>query len=258
MQRFDARERVWSILTIATIVGAIVINAISNVYPINGLNVGAISNTVFAGVVITPANYAFAIWGVIYLGIIAFGIYQLSPSRNRVLVQKLRIPLISASLFQSLWVFQFLLRNFWLSVVLMIGILISLAIAFLEIYQPTHRLSRLDKWLIQIPFSVYFGWISVATIVNIATALYSNKWDGSGISPTVWTIILSVIAATIAGIITIRYRDVAFTAVIVWALVAIAVRQASQLAISSTTVALAIGLIMLALFTKTQFGRRSQ
>ena len=70
------------IATIAAILGAIVVNALSNFFPLNGLSIGAISNTLFGEVLVTPANYAFAIWGVIYLGLIAFGIYQAAPARR--------------------------------------------------------------------------------------------------------------------------------------------------------------------------------
>ncbi len=230
------------IATIAAILGAIVVNALSNFFPLNGLSIGEISNTLFGAVLVTPANYAFAIWGVIYLGLIAFGIYQVAPAqRDNVRLQKVRSPIIAASLLQILWVFAFQGRLFWLSVVVMIGILLSLVSAFLQLRKADYRISRAEKWLIQIPISVYFGWITVATVVNIASALYNSGWNGGGISPTIWTVILSAVSAAIAATIALRYRDTAFPAVIIWALVAIALRPTSQSAILLPAIGLAIG-----------------
>ncbi len=254
MQRSDRSPQSVSshqIATIAAILGAIVVNALSNFFPLNGLSIGAISNTLFGEVLVTPANYAFAIWGVIYLGLIAFGIYQVAPAqRNNARLQKVRSPIIAASLFQILWVFAFQGRLFWLSVVVMIGILLSLVFAFLQLKTVDDRLSRDDKWLIQIPISVYFGWITVATVVNIASALYHSGWTGSGISPAIWTVTLSAISAAIAAVITLRYRDIAFPSVIIWALVAIAIRQTNQPIILIPVIGLAIALGLLILFVR--------
>jgi hypothetical protein len=251
MQRSGSRDQLLAMVTIVAILGAIGINAISNFFPVNGLSIGAIANTIFANVLITPANYAFAIWGVIYLGLVAFGIYQLSLNRrNHPLIQKLRLPIIWASIFQSIWVFQFQLRNYWLSVAFMVGILLSLIVAFLATQQYQSSLSRSEKWYVQIPFSIYFGWISVATIVNVASALYAINWDGWGISPVVWTVIMGAIATLISALITIQYHDIAYSGVIIWALVAIAVRQASQFSIAVPMIGFAIALGLLMLFTQ--------
>ena len=254
MQRSDRSPQSVSslqIATIAAVLGAIAVNALSNFFPLNGLNIGAISNTIFAGVLVTPANYAFAIWGVIYLGLVAFGIYQLSAAqRHNARLQAVRSPIIAASLLQILWVFVFEGRQFWLSVGVMIGILLSLISAFLQLEKVDDRISRREKWLIQIPVSVYFGWITVATVVNVASALYGSGWTGGGISPAIWTVILSAISAAIAATIALRHHNIAFPCVIIWALVAIALRQANQSLIATASIGLAIGLGLLILFVK--------
>jgi uncharacterized membrane protein YhaH (DUF805 family) len=250
--RYSPSAKVLQAVTIVAILAAIVVNALSNIFPINGLNVGQIANTILGGVLITPANYAFAIWGVIYLGLIAFGIYQALPSqRYNSRLQTPRIAIIAASLFQMAWIFLFQLQQFWVSVVLMLGILFSLAWAFLGIHTDPNRISRQEKWFVQIPISVYFAWISVATIVNVASALYASGW---AMAPIASTVILLLIAAAIAVLIAIRYHDAAFTLVFVWAFIAIAVRQASQPAIVTTATGLAIALAVLILFTQVRFG----
>lgn len=234
------------IATIVSIVAAIVINALSNAFPLRGLNIGAISNTILGGVLITPANYAFAIWGVIYIGLIAFGIYQALPAqRHNPHLLKLRAPIVWASVFQIVWVYLFQLQQFWLSVVFMFGILLNLIAAYVWSRFPKNRVSREEKWFARIPISIYLGWISVASIVNVASALYASGWSNGG---AFWTVLMILIAAVISAIIAIRFGDIAFTGVIVWAFIAIAVRQLGQLPILITAVGSAIVLILLLIY----------
>jgi hypothetical protein len=108
------------ITTLGAIVGAFFIKKISNIFPLNGLNIGAISNTLFKDVLIIPANYAFAVWGLIYLGLFALAIYQFLPSqRDDVDLRSTRYLLVVASVTQSIWVYLFLARFFILSIVAM-------------------------------------------------------------------------------------------------------------------------------------------
>ncbi|MER3435665.1 MAG: hypothetical protein C4288_20315 [Leptolyngbya sp. ERB_1_1] len=244
------------ILTIVGILAAIVINALSNIFPLKGLSIGAISNTILGGVLITPANYAFAIWGVIYLGLIGFGIYQALPTqRYNSHLLKLRAPIIWACVFQIIWVYLFQLQQFWLSVVFMFGILLNLIAAYLWSRFPGDRVSREEKWLVQVPISIYLGWISVASIVNVASALYASRWNGWSIDASSWTVLMILIAAAITGVIIFRDRDAAFTGVIVWAFVAIALRQSAQTAILITAIGSAI---VLALLLAYQLKNRSR
>ncbi len=215
-----------SIATLIAIVATLFVNTVSNFFPPQGLNIGEIANTILKGVQITPANYAFAIWGLIYLGLIAYGIFQLRPDqRSNPTIQKVDGLLIIACLAQIVWVYLFTMRQFWLSVVAMLAILLSLIGAYLQLRSGSQRTNREQKWLVQTPFSVYLGWISVATIVNVASALYSSNWNGGGISPTTWTVIMLIVGAIIAAIVALQRADVALTLVFVWAYVAIAIRQ---------------------------------
>lgn len=229
------------IVTLVAILGAFGINVYSNLAPPNGQTIGDISNTLFTGVQIIPANYAFAIWGVIYLGLMAFGIYQLLPNqRTNDILRRIGYLLVIASIAQGIWVFLFLARQFWLSVIAMLGILLSLIGAYWILHSHPRSRSKSDRWFIQIPISIYLGWISVATIVNIALALYASNWNGGGIPSPVWTAIMLVIAAAIALRLLLTQRDLAFAWVMVWAFVAIAVRQANIMLIAIVATGLAI------------------
>jgi hypothetical protein len=233
-------------LTFLAIIATFAVNVWSNLSPINGETIGEISNTLFADVQIIPANYAFAIWGVIYIGIIGFGIYQLLPAqRQNLRLNRIRPWLILACVAQAIWVFFFLERQFWLSVVAMLAILLPLILIYRQLEVGRQPAGRAEKWLVQLPFGIYLGWISVATIVNIASALYSQNWNGLGISPTLWTVIMMVAATVVAAILTLQHREIAFPLVIIWALVAVAVRQTNIPLIVMTAIALSFGLAVL-------------
>jgi hypothetical protein len=250
MNRSTPRSNIdllWQWLTLAAIGATLGINLWSNLYPLNGQSIGAISNTVFAQVKIIPANYAFAIWGVIYLGLLAFGGYQLLPTqRHKSPLRRVRSLLVFACLAQSVWVFLFLARSYWLSVVAMLGILIALIGIYQQVNSGQRRSDRAERWLMQIPFSIYLAWISVATVVNIACALYSQGWQGGGLfSAELWTTLVLLLCGALGTAIVTRRRDLAYGLVFVWALVAIAVRQWQFPVIAITAAALAGGLTLL-------------
>ncbi|NHC37768.1 tryptophan-rich sensory protein [Scytonema millei] len=244
--------------TLLAILATLSVNALSNFFPVRGLNIGEIANTILQGVQITPANYAFAIWGLIYLGLIAYGIYQMLPAqRQNSTLHQVNVLLIIACLAQIAWVYLFTLQLFWLSVIAMLAILIPLIGAYLQL-EIGKRVSRKFKWLVHVPFSIYLGWISVATIVNIASALYISNWDGWGVSPVGWTVIMLLIGAAIASVVALQRADIAFTLVFIWAYVAIAVRHLylNNSAISITAVVAAIVLAVLLGFSRVKSKER--
>jgi hypothetical protein len=246
------RGIVLPLATLLAILATLSVNALSNFMPIQGLNIGEISNTILQGVLITPASYAFAIWGLIYLGLIAYGIYQLLPAQHHnSTIHRVDRLLIVACLAQIAWVYLFTLQLFWLSVVAMLAILVPLIGVYWQL-KIGERVSREFKWLVHVPFSIYLGWISVATIVNVASALYISGWDGWGIGAVGWTVIMLLIGAAIASVVAIQRADIAFTLVFIWAYAAIAVRHLylNNFAISITAVAAAIVLAVLLVFSR--------
>jgi hypothetical protein len=249
-QRFD-RDLLRQLTTLAAIIGSITLNTLSNFFPPNGVNIGRLSNTLFAGVQIIPANYAFAIWGLIYLGLIAFGLYQLQPSeRQNPSLQRSGYLLVLASLAQCAWIYIFLFRLFPFSVIAMLGILLSLIGMYQRLGIGQQRVSRQERWFLHIPISIYLGWITVATVVNVAIALYSLNWNGGIVPPSVWTAIMMVASAAIAALIIRQRHDIAYALVLVWASIAIAVRHLNTPLIAITGVVMAIALTLLSLSSK--------
>ena len=215
--------------TLVAIIATLAVNTLSNLYPPGGQNVGEISNTVLAGVLITPANYAFIIWGVIYLGLIAYAVYQFHPQRRSdPQIQRVNQSLILACVAQVVWIFLFTFQWFAASILAM-GVILG---ALIQIYRTLDigraRSSRQRRWMAHIPFSLYLGWIAVATIVNIAATLYAAGWGGWGLSPVVWTVVMMVIAILLGAVVLWQRRDIPFALVFIWALGAIAQRHSDQ------------------------------
>jgi len=238
--------RQWA--NLIAIIAAFGINVFANIAPVNGLSIGDISNRFFSEVQIIPANYAFAIWGLIYLGLISFGIYQVLPAqRDNPHLRQIGYFLVVASLAQIVWIFLFEYQRFVLSLVAMLVILLPLIAIYWRLRIGEQRVSRQEKWLVHIPLSIYLAWISVATIVNVAIAFYSLGWRGEPLSPEIWTVIMILVGGGIAATIARKRVDIAFPLVIIWAFIAIAVRQANQPLIAMTAggVALGLGLFLL-------------
>ncbi|ELR99440.1 hypothetical protein [Gloeocapsa sp. PCC 73106] len=209
-------------INLLAILAAFGMNVVSNLMPLNDLNAGEISNQYFQDVLIIPANYAFAIWGLIYLGLISFGIYQVRLAQSNRTQDKGGYLITIASIAQIIWLFLFQLRLFSLSVVLMVGILIPLILLYLRLGVAIQSASQTYRWLVYKPLSLYLAWISVATIVNVAIAIYDSGWNSS---PVTWTIIMLIVSAILGGIIAYRRSDRIFGGVLIWAWIAIAVRQ---------------------------------
>lgn len=248
-----------AIATLTAIIGTLLVNMLSNFFPPGGQNVGEIANTVLSNVLIIPANYAFAIWGLIYLGLVAYGIYQLGSSQQQdQTLRRVDRLLIVACIAQIIWIFLFTLQYFSLSIVAMLGILLPLIAAYLTLGTGERSLNRQRRWFAQYPFSVYLAWISVATVINIASALYVAGWNGWGISDITWTVVMIAVSAVIAAWVVLNHKDIPFTLVFVWAYGAIAASNADTRLIWMSAAAAALILLGLLGIRRVQKTPRSK
>lgn len=174
-----------------------------------------------------PAGYVFAIWGVIYLGLAAFVIYLGRPSqRDNPLTVKIGWWFAISCVGNVAWLILFLNNQLAASTVAMLVILVSLLAIYLQLDINRARTSDARRWTVFIPFSIYLGWISVATIANISAWLYDagNVTAFAGIGADVWAALMMLVAAIIAVLVLFTRHDIAFPLVVVWALVGIYVR----------------------------------
>ena len=209
---------------IATII-TITVNALASLLPLNGQDTGQISDRF--DILFVPAGYVFSIWAVIYSGLIIYTIYQALPSQreNKVLNQIAPYYWFS-SLANIVWIFLWHYEIFSLTWIVMLVLLGSLILLYLAFSRARDRLNTKEKAFIKLPFSIYLGWISVATVANITQVLFYFDWNSWGLSPQIWTAIMLSVATLLGALMLFRERDIAYTIVLIWAFIGIAVKQA--------------------------------
>lgn len=215
-------------------------------------NTGAVNNNTMATVsdkfdsLFTPAGYAFAIWGIIYIGLIGLGINMISKAFRNIsndnFIEKAAPTLILSYIGNALWVWFWLNEQAGISVIIMLFILTMLIITIvrlnMQLWDAPLKYIALVWW----PIDIYFGWISVATIANISAYLNSIHWTG-GLSEITWTIIMIFIATLLALYMTYSRNMREYTGVFIWAFIAIAVKHYGQ--ISSITWCAIIGAVIM-------------
>lgn len=231
-------------LTVTTAL-AIIVNVLANALPINGLTTAQLSDAI--PVQFVPAGYVFAIWGVIYLGMIALVIYYLFTKSNTELLDKIAYPFTMGNLANATWIVLWHYKYVDLSVLVMIILLGSLIISYLQLNQTAPKFHSKRHLMVYIPVSIYLGWISVATIANIAADLTVNNWNGFGISTTTWTIIMLMVATILGNLMLILRGDLAYAAVLVWAFVGIYVKTTGATTYGRAALAMAIILVVLSI-----------
>ncbi|GAA5529673.1 tryptophan-rich sensory protein [Herpetosiphon gulosus] len=237
-------SKVLRFANVAAIIATIVVNALANILPINGLDTGTISDSF--PVRFVPAGYVFSIWGLIYLGLSAFAIYQALPKQaNNPAVAKIGWWFVASCGFNSAWIFAWHYLQFPLTIVLIVGLLVSLIMIYRQLSSIRAEASSADRWLIHTPFSIYLGWATVATIANATIALYDAGWRGGPLSDSVWTVILLAIGVCLAAFITLRQRDIAYNGVLLWAFIGIAVKQAAFPLVMNAAIVAAVAIALL-------------
>lgn len=225
----------------------ITVNALANSIPLGGQNTGQVSANYPS--LFTPAGFTFSIWGLIYTGLTAYVIFQALPSqRHNATLAVISRPFMLNCLLNAGWIFAWHYDWLWLSLLLMIGILLTLIIIYRSLTSARLTLGWQQRCLVTVPFSVYCGWICVATLANISILQTAYGWNDVAISAVNWTLLKLTVAALVAGLVLWRQRDTAFVLVIAWAALGIAVKQQASPVVAGAATALAllvVGLVIL-------------
>ena len=232
---------------IAAFIITLAINSLANTTVFNGRTTGQVSD--LYPTLVTPAGYVFAIWGIIYVLLLAFVVYQALPSQKDKPFQKqIGLIFILSSLLNCVWLFLWQYDFITESVIVMFALLASLIAIYLRLNIGKAKVSLKEKLLVHLPFSVYLGWITIAAIANVASALVSANWGGFGLSPEIWAVTVLTVALVITLAVIVKRRDIAYSLVIVWALGGIAVKQnTSQNVVTTAEIAIGVILFVLAL-----------
>jgi hypothetical protein len=211
-----------AILVLVATAGTIVFNALAAMGYINGVTPEMVSDKY--PTVITPAGYAFSIWSLIYVGLIAFSIYQILPA-NRERFRHIRSAYIVSCVLNCAWIY------FWHGdrIALCFGIIILLAATLvylcLKLKDP---IGPGEYWAVKAPFGIYAGWVTAATIVNFVVMLRYLGVDMTGNSASIIGIVCIAIAAALAVLGRIFLNNFLYPLAISWALAAIAINQSGK------------------------------
>ena len=215
--------KIIKILTLLAYVVMIAVNYLAVALPLGDRSTGAISDNYVN--LFTPAGYAFSIWGLIYALLGVYVVYQLRRDKDDLVERVNRIFIVNALLNAS-WIFAWHYDYIWLSVIIMVGLLVTL-IRIADIVSVS-KLTKNERFLVCLPFSVYFGWITVATIANITVFLVSLGWNGFGFADSFWTVVVLLVGALIGSWRMLRDRFVYYGLVLIWAYGAILAKHISE------------------------------
>ena len=238
--------RILNVLAYILLVG---INALANILPLNGLNTGEISDRF--SIFFVPAGYVFSIWGVIYLALGVFVIFQArSTNRSNEGLGRVDLLFLLSCAANIAWLFLWHYERFSLTLLAMLTLLGTLILIYTRLEIGRRPVSRGEFWAVHVPFSIYLGWVSVATIANVSQVLYFFGWDGLGIAPEMWAVFMLVVTAGLASLMAVSRADAAYLLVLIWAVVGIAIKQSATpiVAITAWSVAAFLGFMLIIAF----------
>ena len=209
--------------------GVVAANALANILPIGGRGTGAISDS-YPNLFV-PVPLTFAVWAVIYFALLVFIIYQFGAftpktKAHRRIVRRVGGWFIISCIANTAWIVLWHYGLVYYSLIAMGAILLCL-IAVQSNYS-LRKLHASETWFFQVPFGLYLGWITVATIANVTAALVNVGWDRFGLTESLWVVIMVAAAAVIAWLQLWVKKDVAFGLVIIWALAGILSRHLGE------------------------------
>src|SRR5271157_2319235 len=230
---------------------ALIVNILATTLPLNNQTTAQISDRF--KVFFVPAGYVFAIWGIVYIGWIAFTVYQFLPAhKESPRLRGLGYLFALSGIFNAAWLFCWQYDHFTLSVLVMLILLGLLIACYLNLNIGRTSVSNAEKWCVDIPLSVYLGWISVATIANISDWLYFVNWNGFGIDPQAWAVIMLIIASLLGLLMLLTRRDSSYLFVFVWAFAGIAVKQSAAPLVANSAWVAALVVLGLAVYAIVQ------
>jgi len=235
----SSSSRLISFTNLIALVATFVVNTYAAVLGLNGRQTGQISD--LYPVLITPPGYVFQVWTVIYILLLVYGIYQVLPSKKgEAFHGKIGYWFLLSCVANMVWLFAWHWGYIVLSVVPMFILLASLVMIYLKLDIGRAKVKLVERVAVHLPFSVYLGWITVAPIANVAAALNSLGAGGLGLGEATWTSLVIAIAVAITAAVLLTRTDVAYSLVIIWALIGISVKQAAIQNVYLTSIAGAI------------------
>jgi len=233
--------RLLQVVNVLGYVGVVAVNVLANALPLGGKTAAELSDA-YPNLFV-PAGYVFSIWGVIYLLLLAFTVYQAYPARRgEGFLRKIGYLFALSCALNISWIFLWHYEYVIPSLLPMFALLLSLILIYLRLDIGRGEPSTGERLWVHLPFSVYMGWITVAPIANVVAALVSINWGGLGLGEVAWTMIVIAVAVALTVANTFTRGDVGYALVIAWALGGIAVKQ---MAIQAIVAVAGIGIVII-------------
>lgn len=218
----SATSRGWRWLAAAAIFGNIFLNYYSNTHPLNGQTMGAVSAKY--PTLLTPAGYAFSIWGLVFLGLSFYAVWQLLPAQRALpLPDALAKPLALANVATGAWVVLFAYELILPSAGVMLVILITLVSAYGRARRRV--LAHAAPAWTSVPLALFLGWISVALVINLTIGLQQLGWRPAQGTAIVLALVMLAVVVVLALAMSRAFQEAVFPLVVAWALAAIWVVQ---------------------------------
>ena len=222
----------------------ILLNFLSNALPINGQTMPEISAKYPS--LFTPAGFTFAIWGAIYLGLLVFVIWQALPAqRSSDKVARLSTWFQVNCLMNAVWIVVWHYDLLVLSLLVMLVILTTLILIYRTLIADIDAAPFTEHLVLYLPFSLYAGWITLATIANASILQTSNGWDYVWLTAVQWTLLKLALAGAIGARMVLRYRDPVFGAVVIWGAYGISAMQSATPSVSGAALTLSLLMALL-------------
>lgn len=225
----------------------ILFNVLSNSLPINGQTMPEISAKYPS--LFTPAGFTFSIWGVIYLALLFFVVWQALPAQR----DNRKVAAISTyfqlnCLMNAVWIVVWHYDLVALSLIVMLGILATLILIYRSLISSIDTAPFAQHLVLYLPFSLYTGWITLATIANASVLQNANGWDDVWLTAVQWALLKLAVAGAIGATILVKFRDIPFGLVIAWGAYGISVMQSATPEVSGAAMTLSLlALILVAL-----------
>jgi hypothetical protein len=242
MAQANNNDRLRAILVLFATIGTIAFNTIASMGYVNGVSPAAISDKYPTP--LTPAGYAFSIWSLIYLGLIAYSIYQLLPA-NLARLRGIRSLYIMSCVLNCAWIYVWHYERIGVSLAV---ILMLWAVLMLIIYNIRGHASTTDTWILQATFGIYAGWVTAASLVNFMVMLAWLDVDIGSRSILLLTLAFMLLASAAAVIVRLKLANFFYPLAIAWALTAIAIAHSG---VTSIVVTAAVGVVVCLITTGT-------
>ena len=226
-------------LNLAAFLATVVVNALSAILPINGKDPGEISDQ-YPNLFV-PSGLTFSIWGVIYVLLGIFVIYSMvtcfrKSSHQEGFIGKIGILFFLSSLFNIGWIFFWHYGFVWVSLIMMLALFITLLSIYLRLGIGKSQAGTAERGMVHIPFSVYLGWITIATIANTTALLVDMGWNGFGLSEQFWAVLVIAVGIIIGIGVLFSRNDIYYSLVIDWALLGILLKRLADISTEAQAV----------------------